>query len=131
MRYPLFRRTCVNATLRMCSGVSVRKIMYGEWSSSMLTMSAREGLFAPAFCALIVRSVRSVADGGAAASDCECSAMSCAPFGVVIVSVCVGLDEGEASAWLLQCWVGTPGGVIICPIGEDIGLSSGCGESGG
>ncbi len=105
--------------------------MFGDWSSSMVTMSEWEGLFAPAFCASIVRSVRLVADGGAATSDCECSALSCTPFGVVIVSVCVGLDGDEASAWYLQCWVGTPGGGILCPIGEDIGLSSGYGESGG
>ncbi len=52
-------------------------------------------------------------------------------YPMVIVSECVRLVEGEASAWLLQCWVGTPGGVNICPIGEDIGLFSGCGESGG
>ncbi len=73
--------------------------MSGDWSSSMVTMSEREGLFAPAFCALIVRRVRLVADEGAATSDCECSAVSYAPFGVVIVSMCVGLAEDEASAW--------------------------------
>jgi hypothetical protein len=98
MRYPLFRRTCVNAPLRMWSGVSIRKRTSRDWSSSMVTMSEREGLFAPAFCALIVRSVRIMADGGTTMGDCECSALSCAPFWVVILSLCVGLAEDEASA---------------------------------
>ena len=71
------------------------KRMSGEWSSSMVTISDREGLFVPAFCALIVRSVRVVAAGVAAASDCACLAMSCGPC-EVIVSVNVGLAGGEA-----------------------------------
>ena len=62
----------------------------------MVTMSDREGLSAPAFCALIVRSVRLVAVGGAAASDCARLAMTCAPCEVV-VSVDVGLAGEEAS----------------------------------
>ena len=73
--------------------------MSGDWPSSMATTSAREGLFAPALCTLIVRSVRLVAVEEAATSDCERSAGSCALFGVVIVSVCGGLAEGEASTW--------------------------------
>ena len=92
--------------------------MSGECSESMVTMSEREGLFAPAFCALIVRSVRLVDVGGAAASDCTCPALTCAPCGVVGVSVYVGLVESEASVGSLPCWVNTPGGVIRCPFGE-------------
>jgi hypothetical protein len=49
IRYPLLVRTCVRAPSRVCKGVSVRKRMSGEWSSIMLMMSAREGLFAPVF----------------------------------------------------------------------------------
>ncbi len=49
MQYPLLVRTCFRALLRVCRGVSVRKSMSGEWSSIMRIMSAREGLFAPAF----------------------------------------------------------------------------------
>ena len=49
MQYPLLLRTCFRALLRLCNGVFVRKRMSGEWSSIMWMMSAREGLFAPAF----------------------------------------------------------------------------------
>ena len=48
----------------MCNGVSVKNIMSGEWSSSKVTIPEREGLFAPAVCALIVIKVRIVYDGG-------------------------------------------------------------------
>ena len=96
----------------------------------MVTISVREGLFAPAFCALIVRSVRLVAVGGAAASECACLAMRCVPC-EAIGSVDVGLAGGEASVGSLPCWVGFPGCVVILPSGEDIGTSSGCGEPGG
>jgi len=65
--------------------------MSGEWPSSMVTMSEREGLFAPAFCAFIVSSVRLVVVGGATAGDCACPALTCAPCGVVGMSVYVGL----------------------------------------
>ncbi len=60
MQYPLLVRTCFKALLRLCNGVSVRKRMSREWSSSMWMMSDIDGLFAPAFWALSVRSVRSV-----------------------------------------------------------------------
>ncbi len=49
MQHPLLVRTCFRALLRVCNGVSVRKRMSGEWSSIMWMMSAREGLFEPAF----------------------------------------------------------------------------------
>ena len=103
--------------------------MSGEWSSSMVTVSDREGLFAPAFCALIVRSVRIVAAMGAAVSDCSCLVMSCVPC-EVIGSVDVGLARDEASVGSWPCWVGFLGDVVIRPSGEDIGTSSGCGEPG-
>ncbi len=75
----------------------MRKIMSREWSSSMGTISDREGLFAPAFCALIVRSVRLVAVGRATLSDCACLAMSFVPY-EVIGSVDVGL-AGMRPPW--------------------------------
>jgi len=130
MQYPLFRRKYVNFPLRVWSGVFVRKRMSGEWSSSMVTMSEREGLFAPAFCAFIVRSVRLVVVRGAAAGDCACPALTRVPCGVVGKSVYVGLAESEASVRSLPCWVDIPGGVIVCPF-EDTDSSSGCGEPGG
>ena len=105
--------------------------MSGECSASMVTMSEREGLFAPAFCALIVRSVRLVAVRGADASDCACPAMTCAPCGVVVVSVDVGLAEGETSARSLPCWVDVLGGVVRGPSVKGNGSFSGCGDPGG
>ena len=91
--------------------------MSGEWSSSMLTMSEREGLFAPAFCVLIVRNVRLVPVGGGTAIDRSCSSMAFAPCGVVEVSVYVGLVEGEGSVRSVPCWVDIPGGVTGCSHG--------------
>ena len=73
----------------------MRKIMSREWSSSIVTISAREGLFAPAFCALIVRRVRLVVRG-AAQKDCACPSKSCVSS-VVIGSVDVGRAVCEAS----------------------------------
>jgi len=105
--------------------------MSKEWPSSMVTMPEREGLFAPAFCALSVRSVRLVAVGGAAASECACPAMTCAPCEVLGVSVDVGIAEGEASMRSLPCWVDVPGGVFSCPYVKGNSSSSGCGEPGG
>jgi len=131
MQYPLFRRTCVNAPLRVWSGVSARKRMSGEWLSSMLTMSEREGLFAPAFCALIVRRVRFVSVGGAAASVSTCPVVPWAPGGMVGVSVDVGLAEGEASLGSLPSWVDVPGGEVRCPSMKGNVSSSDCGEPGG
>ena len=43
------------------------KRMSGEWSTGLVTMSEREGMFVPAFCALIVRNVRIVNVGGTSA----------------------------------------------------------------
>ena len=105
--------------------------MSGEWSSRMVTMSEREGLLAPAFCALSVRSVRSVAVGGAAAGDCACPALTCVPCGVVGMSVYVGIAEIEAHVWSMPCWEDIPVGLSVCPSGQDAGASSGCGEPGG
>ena len=62
---PLFPRTCSKAPLRVCSGVSVINIISGAWSSSIVTMSEREGLFIPDIWALIVRNERLVDVGGA------------------------------------------------------------------
>ena len=104
--------------------------MSGEWSSSMVTISDREGLFAPAFCALIVRSVRIVAAGGAAVGDCACFSMRCVTRGV-IGSVDVGFAGGKAPVGSLLCWVGFPSGVAGRPSGEDLGSSPGRGEPGG
>ena len=67
----------------------------------MVTMPEREGLLAPAFCALSVRSVRSVAVGGAAAGNNVCPALACVPCGVVGVSVNVGLAAIEARVCLM------------------------------
>ena len=50
----------------------------------MVTISDREGLFAPAFCAFILRSVRLVAVGGGSGEFCACLAMTCAPCEVVV-----------------------------------------------
>ena len=131
MQYPLFPRTCVNAPLRVWSGVSVRKRMSGEWSSSMLTMSEREGLFAPAFCAFIVRRVRFVSVGGVTASVCTCLVVPWAPGGMVGVSVNLGLAEGEASLGSLPCWINVPCGEVSCPYVKGNVSSFGCGEPGG
>jgi hypothetical protein len=105
--------------------------MSREWYSRMVTMSEREELLAPAFCALSVRSVRSVAVGGAATGDCACPALTCVPYGVVGMSVYVGLAVIEAHVWSMPCWVDIPFGVRVCPSGKDAGASSGCGEPGG
>jgi hypothetical protein len=102
--------------------------MSGEWSSRMVMMSEREGLLAPVFCALSVRSVRSVAVGGAASDYCACPALTCVPCGVVGMSVYVGLTVVEAHVWSMPCWVDIPVGVSVCPSKKDVGASSGCGE---
>jgi len=70
--------------------------MSGEWPSKMVTMSEREGMLAPALCALSVRIVRSVAIGGAVAGDLVCPALTCVPCGLVGLFVYVGLAMSEA-----------------------------------
>ena len=87
-------------------------------------MSAREGLFAPAFCALIVRSVRSVPIGGATVVACSFASVVGSPCGVVSVSVYVGLMGGDGSVRFLFCRVDIPGVVWGCEPGEDVGSSS-------
>ncbi len=63
--------------------------MSREWSSSIVTISDREGLFAPAFCALIVRSVSVVAVKGAALNDCACLSMRCVSCEVIGSVTCI------------------------------------------
>ncbi len=75
--------------------------MFGEWSSRMVTMSEREGLLAPTFCALSVRIVRSVVVGGAAAGDWVCPALTCMPCGVVGMFMYVGFAVSEALVWAI------------------------------
>ena len=61
------------------------------------TMSVREGLFAPAFCALIVRNVRIDAVGGASTGGCLGLVLTCSFFGIVEMSPYVGPSvEGAA-----------------------------------
>ncbi len=95
MRYPLFRRTCVRAPLWVWSGVSVKKRMSGEWSSSMLSMPVREGLFAPAFWALMVKNVRLVVVGKTSAGGCSGPVLTWSSCGTV-VSLHVRTPVGEA-----------------------------------
>ena len=83
----------------------MRKIMSGEWASSIVTTSAREGLFAPAFCAFIVRRVRLVV-GGAALGDSACLSKSCV--------TCVGTGYSGLGRAVSEAIVGTiPCGVAI------------------
>ena len=72
----------------------MRKKMSGEWSSIILTRSVREGLFAPAFCALIVRNVRIVVVGGATASGCLGLVLTWSFCGIVEMSpyVCPSVE---------------------------------------
>ena len=93
----------------------------------MGTISEREGLLAPAFCALSVRSVRSVAVGGAATGNSACPSLACVPYGVVGESVSVGLAALEARVCWMPGW-GILGGVSVCPSGSDSVASSGGGE---
>jgi len=86
---PLFRRTCSKAPLRVCSGVSVKKRMSGKWPSSIATMSEREGLFVPAFCALIVRNLRIMDVGGTSVGGSSGPVVAGSPCEMVRVFVCV------------------------------------------
>ncbi len=74
----------------------MRKIISGECSSNMLTRSASEGLFAPAFCALIVSNVRFVPRVWASVGASTVTSLS-SPRGVESMSLCVGFMEREAS----------------------------------
>ncbi len=105
--------------------------MSREWSSRMVTMSEREGLLAPAFCALSVSSVKFVAVGRAAAGDWACPSLRYVPCGVVRVSVDVGLAVGEARVCVIPRWVAIPVGVSVCPAGKDAIATSENGEPGG
>jgi len=131
MRNPLFQRTCSRAPLRVCSGVSVRKRMSGEWLSSMVTMSEREGLFVIAFCAFIVRNVRIVDVGGTSVGVSSGPAVTSSPCEMVRVSMCVVPAEEEASIGSMPCRVAFPEVVGSCPSVEDMSSSSECGELGG
>jgi len=62
-------------------------------------MSKREGLFAPAFCALSVRVVRSVVVGEVAVGDWVCPALPCVPYEIEEMSLYVGLTVSEARVW--------------------------------
>jgi hypothetical protein len=77
--------------------------MSGECSSSMVTMSEREGLFDPAFCAFIVRNVSIVAVGGTTVSGSVGPDVTGSPCGMVRMSVCVGSAEEEASIGSMPC----------------------------
>ena len=96
----------------------------------MVTMSERGRLLAPAFCALSVRSGRSVAVGGAASGNSAWPALACVPCGEVGVSVSVGLAAIEARVCWMPGW-GIPGGVSVYPSRSDSVASSGRGEPGG
>ncbi len=69
----------------------MRKRKSGEWSSRMVTMSKREGLLGPAFCAFIVRSVRVVDVMRAAGVDVAAPVVSVPPTVEGEVSFCGGL----------------------------------------
>ena len=127
---PLFRRTCSKAPLRVCSGFFVKKRMSGERSSSMVTMSEREGLFVPAFCALNMRNVRIVDVGGTSVGGSSGSVVTSSPCEMVRVSMCIVPAEEEASIGYMPCRVDFPEDVGGCPSVEDTSSSSGCGESG-
>ena len=58
--------------------------MSGEWSSNMLSMSVREGLFAPAFWALMVRNVRVVVVGKTPADGCSGPVLACSSCETVV-----------------------------------------------
>jgi hypothetical protein len=105
--------------------------MSGEWSSIMVTMPEREGLLAPAFCALSVSIVNFIAVGRAAASDWACPSLTCVPCGVFRVSVDGGLAVGEARVCAIPRWVAIPVGVNVFPAGKDAIATSGNGEPGG
>ena len=54
--------------------------MSGEWSSNIWTMSVREGLFAPAFCAFSVRIlIRTVSASATALGGCSTPSGRSAP----------------------------------------------------
>ena len=94
--------------------------MSREWSSSMVTMSEREGLFVPAFCALIVKNVRIVFAGGTAVGGSAGFDMSGSPSGERKMSLCVGPSEEEAFIGSMPCRVGFPEGVGGCPFVGDM-----------
>ncbi len=112
MRYPLFRRTCVRAPLWVWSGVSVKKRMSGEWSSSMLSMPVGEGLFAPDFWALMVRNVRVVVVGKTSAGCCSGPVLTCSSCGTVVL-LHVRTPVEEASIGHAPGWVGCQGGADL------------------
>ncbi len=91
-------------------------------------MSEREGLFIPAFCALVVRNMRIVVVGGTTAGDSTNPAVTGSPCGMVRMSLCIGPAEEEAFIGFMPCWVGFPEGVGGCPSMEDINSSYGCGD---
>ncbi len=105
--------------------------MSGECSSRTVTISEREGLLAPAFCALSVSSVKFVAVGRAASGDRACPSLACVPCGEVRVYVDGGLEVGEARVCAIPRWVAIPVGVSVCPAGKDAISTSGNGEPGG
>ena len=53
--YPLLRKMRTMVPLLGWMSVSVSKRKFGVWESSNETMSNRDGLLGPAFCALRVR----------------------------------------------------------------------------
>ncbi len=89
MRNPRFRRTWDRVPLWLCWGVSAKKRKFGEWSSRMVTMSEREGLLGPAFCAFIVRNVRVVNVKRAAGVDAAAPVVSVSPAVEGEVSLCI------------------------------------------
>ncbi len=62
-------------------------------------MSEREGLLAPAFCALSVRIVRSVVVGEATVGDWVFPVLTGVPCEIEGMFVYVGLAVSEASVW--------------------------------
>ena len=94
-------------------------------------MPVREGLFASAFCALIVSNVRIVAVGGTTTCGCSGLVFTWSSRGMVVVSPSViPAVEGAALGWAFF-WVDCPDNEGGWAAEGGMGSSAGCGESGG
>ena len=109
----------------------MRKRKSGEWSSRMVTMSERDGLFGPALCALIVRNVRVVFVEGTTVDSVAPTVVSVSPGGERGMSLSVVFSEGGTMFGLISCRVGMPGGVSVRSLAEGTSSSYGCGDPGG
>ena len=99
--------------------------MYGEWSSRIVMASTREGIFAPVFCALMVRSVSTMFNGGAMSGIWAESALCDSLWEMLRTSVSLETSGEESSIGPLTCWVVSRVNVDGCPLEGDVGTPIG------